>query len=79
LSYVGFVPLNNLLGNIEEELKIQKLLAKVPGVISIYFWSKSCRAWQLSTPLATFAFLAVVLTPLHVVPSHLSPPRNLQK
>jgi hypothetical protein len=76
LSYVGFVPLGDLLGNIEEELKIQKLPAKVPGVNSIYFQSKSCWARQLLTPPATFAFLAVVLIPPHVVPSHLSPPRN---
>jgi hypothetical protein len=37
LLYVGYVLLGNLLGNIGEELKIQKLPAKVPGVISIYF------------------------------------------
>jgi hypothetical protein len=37
LSYVGFVLLGDLLGNIEEELQIQKLPAKVPGVILIYF------------------------------------------
>jgi hypothetical protein len=79
LSYVGFVPLGNLLGKIGEELKIQKLPAKVPGVILIYFRSESCRARQLLTPLATLAFLAVVLIPPHVVPSHLSPPRNSQR
>jgi hypothetical protein len=79
LSYVGFVPLGNLLGNIKEELKIQKLPAKVSVVISIYFRSKSCWARQLLTPPATFAFLAVVLIPPHVVPSHLSPPRNTQR
>jgi hypothetical protein len=80
LSHVGFVPLGNLLGNIGEELKIQKLPAKVPGVISIYFPSKSCRARQFLTPLATFAILAVGLIPPHVVPSHhLSHPRNSQR
>ncbi len=79
MSYVGFVPLGDLLGNIREKLKIQKLLAKVPGVITIYFRSESCRARQLLTPPATFAFLAVVLIPPHVVPSHLSPPRNSQR
>ncbi len=57
LLYVGFVLLGDLLGCIGEELKIQKLPAKVPGVISIYFRSESCRARQLLTPLATFAFL----------------------
>jgi hypothetical protein len=79
LLYVGFVLLGDLLGNIGEELKNQKMLAKVPGVISIYFGSKSCRARQLSAPSATFAFLAVVLIPVHVVPSHLSPRRNSQR
>jgi hypothetical protein len=79
LLYVGLVPLGDLSGNIGEELKIQKLPATVPGVILIYFRSKSCPARQLSTPPATFAFLAVVLIPLHVVPSHLSPPRNSQR
>jgi hypothetical protein len=79
LSYVGFVLLGDLLGNIGEELKIQKLPAKVPGVISIYFRSESYLAQQLSTPPATFAFLAVVPIPPHVVPSHLSPPRNSQR
>jgi hypothetical protein len=90
LLYVGFVPLGDLLGNIGEELKIQKLPAKVLGVISIYFRSESCRARQLSTPPATFAFLGVELIPLHVslvtlmMPSethrdngqHHSPPRR---
>jgi hypothetical protein len=76
---IGFVPLVDLLGNIGEELKIQKLPANVPGVISINFRSGSCRARQLSTTPATFAFLAVVLIPPHVVPSHLSPPRNSQR
>jgi hypothetical protein len=66
LSYVGFVPLGDLLGNIGEELKIQKLPAKVSGVILIYFRSQSCRAGQLSTPPATFAFLVVELIPPHV-------------
>jgi hypothetical protein len=79
LSYVGFVPLGDLLDNIGEKLKIQKLPAKVPGVTLIYFQSESCRAWQLLTPPATFAFLTVVLIPPHVVPSHLSPPRNSQR
>ena len=37
LPYVGFVPLNDCLGNIREELKIQKLPAKVPGVNSNCF------------------------------------------
>jgi hypothetical protein len=78
-SYEGFVLLDDLLGNIEEELKIQKLPAKVPGVISIYFQRESCRARQLSTPLATFPFLVFVLIPPHVVPSHLSPLRNSQR
>jgi hypothetical protein len=40
LSYVGFVPLGNLLGNIGEKLKIPKFPAKVPGVILVYFQSK---------------------------------------
>ncbi len=66
LSYVGFVLLSDLLGNIGGELKIQKLPAKVPGVISIYFRSESCWARQLLTPLATFAFLAVALISPHV-------------
>jgi hypothetical protein len=80
LSYVGFVLLSNLLDNIGEELKNQKLLAKVLGpVMSINFQSKCCWAWHLSTPPATFAFLAALLIPLHVVPSHLSPPRNSQR
>jgi hypothetical protein len=79
LSYVGLVLLGDLLGNIEKELKIQKLPAKVPGVISIYFQSESRRAQQLSTPPATIGFLAVVLIPPHVVPSHLILPRNSQR
>jgi len=75
LLSVGFVPLGNLLGNIEEELKIQKLPAKVPDL----FLKQKLPGTATFDPSGNFCFLAVVLIPLYVVPSHLIPFRNSQR